>query len=720
MDMSVLYTYLRDHPWQRRVLTLLVAVSVSGLAAIVAHPHVRNHALRRNLGSPDDTVQRVAIHKARGLMAVDESVRRYLEAVTAAADCDDRTFLAATTAMLDEAMPNVSCRPAEQADRYRALMLELAPLGQTRRGLAWQLLVGGRVNEHTRRAAAMAAKDEDASVRTVGAALAAKAGDESSLRALLADDDPNVVALAALDAGLTGHTALAADIMAAMESQWERAAGRAARTAPTPAITSGPAASGLAARSAELDGDLEVISNAAFALARLAPQVYSGLLAEVLLRTDDPLLRARLLYVMPMLRRDVALRAVSAVLANPPNGKPEAAAMLAGASLGLQAETEQAVRAVLAAVSGEGASAEQLRAACQVAVVLELDVGNEVYSLLEDLWTARDVPLRNLLVQLLAAHARRLEAHPPAQTVAPAEGVTLPVTRAECLAMLSTIVQIGPEDLANSIPAAVAAWELLALNHPDAWDYVKEAAASSPLAAFELACRMAHDEDPGRYMDLALNMLPDPRRPSEDGWAFDTNVKITAAAWMGLAKLDDNAIAQARQRILLRYNTVRNPYLRQTYDAALLTLGQRNLAAAAREAFNGEALWVESNMLFHPDGRFPQFLPVYGALLVKSGDRRPLDWLLAGDGLNLTTQAFLLQGMGMAHVVRLDTDLPGIDPASSGDLQLWQVNILRHTYLLRGAGVPPARGDESDSASSSDQPHGTHNAGETTAPREQP
>jgi len=723
--MGALLTYLRCHPWQRRVLTVLAAVSVSGLVAVIVYPHIRNDALRRNLGSDDEAVQRNAIREARALMVMDSDVRPYLEKV--ATNCDDPTFLAVTKALSDEMVLDLSKRPPEQADRYRAIMLEQAPLAMTRCGYAWPLLVSGRVNEHTRRAASRAAVDEDADVRAIGAALAAKVGDEALLRTLLSDTDTGVVATAALDAGLTGHTALAGDIAAAMESRWKQAAFRAAvaglnvenhidaqwaRTNSQPAQA--VPASAPAARSAALDGDLDVISNAALALSRLAPREYSERLAEILEQTDDPLLRARLLHVMPSLERDVAERAVLRALEF---RWPEAAAMLAGAQLGLRAETEWSVRAVLEAVASEtGASEELLRAACQAAIVLDLDVGETIYQLMDALWDSYDVPLRVSMIQLLAAHARRLpqtEVQPDDDAVELTETVKAddapestettdladatetapasptPVTRAECLFMLRFFVQSGDwmddgsVNLAAAVPAVVAACELLAMGYPDAWDDAKAAAAISPLAAFELGWRLSRDEDPQKHIDLILSMLPDPRQSDEDDyWALDTNIKVAAAVWMGLTLQDNAQAAQARQRIIQRLNTVSDPYLRQTYDAALLALGQRDLAAAVRKAFVTECRWVEADLLWGPDGQFPQFLPVYGALLVKSGDRHPLDWLLASDRLDMDMQMFLLQGLGMANVARLDASLPTVDPSTSGDLRIWQVNILRHAYIL--------------------------------------
>ena len=731
------------------MLTVLVAVSVSGLAAVIAYPHIRNDALRRSLGSEDDAVRRGAMLKVRALMRADASVRPYLERVLNGSD--DRTFLAIVSVLSDEQVWDLSTRPAEQADRYRAIMVEQSPVVVARRGHAWGLLTAGRVNEHVRRAARATAVDNDVAVRAVGAALAAKVGDEASLRVLMMDVEAEVVAAAMLDAGLTGRTALADDIAAAMELQLKRRGartnmekagkaiaaykaqqeGQSAQTSPADTSVDTPTVA--AARSIGLDDDLEVISNAALALARLAPREYSERLAEMLSETDDPWLQSRLLYVMPRLDRTVAERAVAAALRVEAGGLPLPAAIVAGATLGLRTETEQAVRDVLAAVSSGGASVERLRAACHAAVALDLDVGEEIDDLLWDLWDSQDVPLRSSVVQLLAAHARRLPATGP--ETGPDDPQT--VTRAECIALLKFLIAQAPfemDDNAAAVPAAVAAWELLAMNYPSARDDVKDAATLSPLAAFELAWRMARDETPGardKHFELALSMLPDPRQSDEeDHWIFEPNVKVAGAMWMGLSLPGGNPdrVALARQRIILRLNTVRNPYLKQTYEAALLALGQRNLAEAVRTAFVNETRWIEANLLYGDDGRLPQFLPIYAALLIQSGDRHPLDWLLANDRISLAMQTFVLQNLGMSHVVRLDASLPTVDPSASGDLLLWQVNILRHAYLLRGEGVSPSRlagilpttGRGIDALSSVGHSHGTHNAGETPSSRERP
>ena len=242
-----------------------MALALGAMAAILALPHVRDYLLLRDLGSTDPGVRSGAISRAVDrAKQYPRTLRRLEEALD---DADDAQFtsIVAVLRWLNEF--DTPGRKGELIDRAWELELERNPSAETRGMFLAEMLLAGRSNRYVARGLRAAAKDTSASVRAISAALAGRVGDDAALAALLADEDPNVSAAAALDAGLAGRTAHV------------EALRRLAESAP----------------------DLARRSSAAYALACLDPAGRAELLATLLARADeagDEEARDRMLHVM--------------------------------------------------------------------------------------------------------------------------------------------------------------------------------------------------------------------------------------------------------------------------------------------------------------------------------------------------------------------------------------------------------------------------------------
>ena len=675
--MGQMIAYLRQHPWQRRVLTTLMAVMVCGLVAVLSYPHVHNYMIMRKLGSDRPAVQQSGAVEARDLMKAAPSTIRYFDDSLASAD--DRTFLGIVQAMTDAEVFDLATRPADQIDRYHMLRLEQSGLPIARRAAAQELLRSRRNNEYVRRAAASAARDADPGVREMGSALAAVVGDDQSLRTLLADSDPFVVGLAAMDAGLAGRAELAKDIVAALDARMKQASTRPApatqQTGAEPPITaSGPSTASATASRPVADpvetarlADREVISNCAFALARIAPREYSQRLAGLVSRTSDSALRARLLYLMPLLGDAAARQTVQAALTVPAGEYPPAAAIVSGARLGLP-QAGQIARRVLADLAKKPLPADVVRAACHAAEIMDLPVRDEVYDLSVQIWDSRDVPTLMSLAGLLGREAQRggpgaarvASASKPTTAAtsqaATAQAASRPtaITRGDCVRRLFQLAGLSEElggekvDIASAMPSAAAAVACVRLVGKDAWSEAKRAASASPLAAYYIAFQAAQYPKIDA-MGLGLSMLSDPQDPQDD-WTYSSNVRLAGAVLLALAPQTRTELLQARQRLVTRYSSVNDPYLKKAYEAALLAVGQKEFLASAKASNMQEAAWVDAREI-PGEAPIPTHLPVFATLLLAAGDSSPLDWLLMNDRMDLRTAAYVLLGLQMVGPV---------------------------------------------------------------------
>src|ERR1035437_5139119 len=59
--------YFRLHPWQRRIMTGLIAVTLGGIAALPLYPMLRDRVVIHNLHSQDQAQRELAVRQTVGL-----------------------------------------------------------------------------------------------------------------------------------------------------------------------------------------------------------------------------------------------------------------------------------------------------------------------------------------------------------------------------------------------------------------------------------------------------------------------------------------------------------------------------------------------------------------------------------------------------------------------------------------------------------------------------
>jgi len=213
--MRAFLRYFREHPWQRRAVTLSLAGILGVAAAWVAVPILRNREVIRMLGSDDAARRREgierAIRRARRHPAMIDALEDRLDA------SNDARFSAIMEVLRRLGRYDSPRRTGEQKDRYLAINFHAAGSISPRLTWLFRTILGGRDNAHVRRTLAEAVADQAVQVRGEAAVLAARVADDRALRTLLADGDPAVRARAAEAAGLARRTACA-DAIAALLS----------------------------------------------------------------------------------------------------------------------------------------------------------------------------------------------------------------------------------------------------------------------------------------------------------------------------------------------------------------------------------------------------------------------------------------------------------------------------------------------------------------------
>ena len=114
--MNAFWGYIRRHPWQRRIVTLLLAALVGMAAALLLYPTARWRLLRSHLASPDLAEHRQAVEAAVRLGRQDAGFVKNLNA--ALASPDDRLFEAAAEALVRLERFYDPGRDTRQIDRY--------------------------------------------------------------------------------------------------------------------------------------------------------------------------------------------------------------------------------------------------------------------------------------------------------------------------------------------------------------------------------------------------------------------------------------------------------------------------------------------------------------------------------------------------------------------------------------------------------------------------
>jgi len=625
------------------MLTMSLAVVVGAAGALLTYPHVKDYLLIRALGAQGSGRRGRAI--ARAAAAAKRSPR-FLKKLQAALNSqDDRQFEAVVIALRQAGLFDRPGRDPLHVDRMLAIELagtrsaeDPQAAAATRRMILVRVLLSGRDNRYVRKALEAAATDDAPEVRRDAALLAARIGDDATLRRLLGDDDPAVAAGAALDAGLAGRTALIDDISRRMDA----------------------------------GDDTEIVSSAAYALALLDPAGRSAKICRMLRSAKDGSLRDRLLHVMTVLGDAGAKAAVGEVLAAARRpGEIPPAAIVAGAKLRVH-EARACIKSVAADAAREGADVTRLQAlaAFDAAWRWPIDVGAEAEALCRRRWGPH-LPLTLIAaVRALAGGGARPGRIQALRMAAVWQGSA---TRPDGPSVKWTVTAIP------SAAAAVALWKLKA---PLAGQYVRNSAAcEQTLAGDYVAWHLGRLDGPDAF-DLGLAMLPPPRVPRagsepQPQRVYNENERSAGAMLLALSARTPRQAERARKRIESRLGGGAlggedNFFVRGAYRCALLILGRADLRATVRQLLE--------------TAEFPQRRAAT-ALLV-SGDPYALDWMLWGRQRTNDYVAFLLINKGLCEVLAAcAAQLPGVDLAASPDLLDWQVRILRDSYALKRRGI---------------------------------
>jgi len=642
--MGALWRYLRAHPWQRRVLTLGLALVVGAGGAIVLYPLASDWLLVRALGSADPAERRSAIARAIDAAGASPRTAAYLERRL---DTDDDALFAAIATVLRRiGRFDVPGRDPLQKDRLRAIELattrsetDPAAAAQTRWLLLAETIRDGGRNEYTRRALATAATDEDAEVRALAAVLAGRLEDDDALRALLADADGRVAGEAALCAGIAARAALADD---------------------------------LSTRLAEADP--QVAGGAAYGLLLVRAEGASARIADRLRSCADAELRDRLLHVAALAGDEPVRQAVREVLAATPAGQfPPAAALLAAGRLGLD-EAGPHVLALLRAAPARpaGLRESQLAAALEAAEALDLPVRREARDICQALWSP-DLPhALSAAARLLGRQAARAD-----QPDEPSRADVVATLRQAAVFETTTATRpagVPPQSIHTPRASAAAAVALWLLGDEVADLYVRDVTAlGQTLPGDYVAWHLGLTGAPEAF-ELGLAMLPaldDPQPVHND------DERSAGAMLLALAARGDEQRQAAAERIRSRLaggrlGPERNFQVRGAYHCALALLGDEAGLAEAR----GLLEIVE----------FPRrrvLTALWGA-----GERPALDWLLWNTQVSHQQIAVLLAEFGLGEVLaRVAPSLPRVDVAADPDLRRWQAQILQDTWAIRRESV---------------------------------
>jgi hypothetical protein len=665
--MTAIGSYLRSHPWQRRLLTGSVALVVGVASALVLYRPIRDRRLIRRLASDDAQRRAQAIREAAALAAARPAFIGRLE--NALGTDDDRLFEAVVTVLRRLGRFDVPGREGQQIDRIGAI--ELAALRspadpeaacESRALIVTQMALGGRDNRYVRRALRGAVADGSANVRSAAAVLAAGLHDAAALRTLAADTEPLVAAGALIDAALGA----------------------------VPALTEA------AHRALGGGADANVIAAGAYALARLRGPQAGEAVGAALRRAKGQTLRARLLHAATLAGGPHARRAVlDALAAGAKDHLPEAMALLAAGKLRI-ADAAPHVRRVLAATSRRraGLTARQALAAIDAADRLGLAVRRQVHAFCRDYWQAGLAVLMTRAAEVLGRQARIEQ---PGDPNAPTPRQCIQTLRRKVLWPLPPRAgPAGPPPRPTPVPSAAAAAALWRLqpsetywladpnDEQDAdlvagWDRDPNASA-----AFVHFAAQRPDPNVGDYlswtigrsglpeaMGLGLSLLP-PRAAPVPLRVYDDNARCTGAMLLALAARSPADRRRARRRIKDRlFGGVAggepNITVRGSYHCALLVLGRRASAGEVRK-------------LLHVRG-FPPRRAV--TALCAAADPAGLDWLLTDPDRSLGHLVDLLVRDGLGEVLAAAApDLPGVDAAADWPTQLWQARICQDYYLI--------------------------------------
>jgi hypothetical protein len=675
--MGVFLAYLRGHRWQRRSLTILLAVAVGMGGAIILQPVLREYYLLRDLASEDVAVRRAAIARAAAMARQYPRVLDRLNREIGRAG--DSEFQAIAEALDMLGLFNAPGRDANQFDRLRLIEFmqsRASPAPGVSRaastgsapasGPAWaqesaagtrlilfqDSVFAGRDNIYTRRLLAAAAGDESPAVRQAAAVLAARFADANTLLKLLGDPDPNVAEWAAIDAGLAELRPLQEAIYSLGHST--------------------------------KNGD--VLSAAVYASRLFNPTAFGNLLTP-----DNPRINDRLIHASTLDRRgpppynseDFRLAAEAAKNA----GQSPSASVLSIAG------PESAGRLLLEIVADANRFSGEMVLA---AVRWSGPAPAAIEALLRDLWQPRNAMVLTELARRLGSDCDDPDAN---------EHV-----RGRCLDTLRRAagfdagIDSNSPELALAVPAAAAAVALWRREPSSTFLFsaATESAASGPadftrfdsdstaylvyhascaghyLAGDYIAWHLAAAGDSSRAIafQLGMNMLPapwDPRGGAARGFHnYSEPSRSCAAMLLALAARTEDEKRLARDRVAARLKG--GPLVRPanyheigSYKCALLILGE--------DRFRRDV----ADLLY--SGAFPPRRAI--TALCIAGERAGLDWLLWDLRASPREIGDIYVGARLGEALRdLVPELPTVDELADEDLREWQARILQDYYRI--------------------------------------
>lgn len=655
--------YFRMHRWQRRMLTLVLAAIVGVLGAWQVWPRVQMSRALRELDSRDFA------RREQGIRRVVELGRQYPKLVgqieSGLDSADDERFATLAEVLGWLMRFDQKSRRGDQLDRYWAISLCSTGSRAAALILLQEVTLSGRDDRYVREMIATAAGAKDPDVRSAGALLAAKLGDDEMLRRLLGDADPNVRGVAALDAALADRKALretVAPMLAEAGSDFQAACAAYA-------LWTWGAAQEVAeaALSADADGQAQRRDLLLCALAAPGGKADARRLAEK--------------TVVELLARAGERKEV-----------PSTMTFIAAGRLGVReavpfvTETVQTVLSERAEVPI--AHVESLAAAMQTARRLRAQTVGPVTRVLAELWhpgTAMIMILgcealgQTLSQTDLPAGGSRPAAMPAATTRAttPARVPRTAVPTTAATAPLDPVEMLrrGAQYPDTPLASAAAAVALFQIDPDGAEDFLRLVCETDDV----LACNYV------AWQLQSLARKPSPRQQRyraaaeavadsfTTGGSFSVGVPAAGAIlWAYLARGTDRAEAAA-ERIARKLQANAGPnddlVLSGSYRCALLILG--------RSEYRRDVV----NLL--EDEQFPRDRAVT-ALILSAEPTAGLDHILGKAGFDFAWIDAALAGRLMARVVeQVAPSLPPYDIDAPAAARAFQGRILRDAYLIQ-------------------------------------
>lgn len=636
--------YFRQHRWQRRLATFVLAAGLGVLAAMVALPILRDRQMIDQLGQADPAGRERAIARVVNQAKTRPELIGRLEA--ALNTPDDVRFFAVARALVQLNRFDPALRPPQVRDRYRCLSLAQAQLSP--RGLALRvlqlnhLLLTGSDDVYLRRAMSLAAGDAQVQPRLYAVLLACRLGDDQQLGRLMQDEFLDVRIAACLDAGLAGRKACADAL--------------AARLAANPCDEEYSAA---ALALAMLDGP------------RAAPFVVDGLaLAN---RARRPALRDLLLLavqrvgqpaqqgVLDCLRQywPDQLDLLDTPLAHSPGlvPAPPVMALLSAARMKIPQALPIAQQAIVQARQGllPADQVDTLGAACVALGQLGgPEQAGQLAGAISQFWSRQYAAAMLEACQAIGPLAAKLPDQP-----APADSEFS--SKGQILTLLENAVGLS-EDFDTPVPAAAAALAAWHIAGPAAQaTLVQAASASQPLAGDLIAWQLGHGQAASRDSALAAaETLTGEESYSAE--ARSAGFMLTAYAHAGHPES-----AAAVESLQDRLGSLRDPLLVGSCKCALLVLGQSQYEPDVTALVRTEGFPRQRALMALAQARRSEgFDPV---LARERFDPQAIDSYLTGRLMYLAYRDLI------PHLPELDLSAPPL-------VRQRQIQMIRDYYLL--------------------------------------